>query len=68
MLNLLGGLWEGGPPDWAAVADDPLCKVHLYDKGEPRPGRKMGHLTFLGKDPETCLQRALACDQRLREA
>lgn len=68
MLNLLGELWENGPPDWPAVAEDPLCKVHLYDKGEARPGRKMGHLTFLGTDPEDCLKRARACDRRLRRA
>lgn len=68
MLNLLGDVWGGGTPDWAGLLADPGCKLHLYDKGEPRPGRKMGHVTFLGDDPDDCLQRALAADQRLYEA
>jgi 5-(carboxyamino)imidazole ribonucleotide synthase len=45
MVNLLGDLWEGGDPDWQVVLDDPRAKLHLYGKSEPRPGRKMGHLT-----------------------
>lgn len=27
--------------------ENPLAKLHLYRKGEPRPGRKMGHVTLL---------------------
>jgi 5-(carboxyamino)imidazole ribonucleotide synthase len=68
MLNLLGDAWAGGDPDWAALLRDSRCKLHLYDKGEPRPGRKMGHVTFLGEHAEDCLQRALEFDARLREA
>ncbi|MDQ6700874.1 MAG: 5-(carboxyamino)imidazole ribonucleotide synthase [Acidobacteriota bacterium] len=45
MANLLGDLWQGGEPDWAAVCRHPEVKLHLYGKLEPRPGRKMGHLT-----------------------
>jgi 5-(carboxyamino)imidazole ribonucleotide synthase len=67
MLNLLGDAWGAGAPDWAELLQDPRCKLHLYDKGEPRPGRKMGHLTFLGEDTEDCLRRALEVDARLRE-
>jgi 5-(carboxyamino)imidazole ribonucleotide synthase len=47
MANLLGDLWCGGEPDWAAALADPHVKLHLYGKHEPRPGRKMGHLTAL---------------------
>jgi 5-(carboxyamino)imidazole ribonucleotide synthase len=28
----------------------PEVKLHLYGKLEPRPGRKMGHLTALAAD------------------
>ncbi|HKJ90379.1 MAG TPA: 5-(carboxyamino)imidazole ribonucleotide synthase [Oceanipulchritudo sp.] len=66
MLNLLGDLWENGDPDWAGILDDPHCKLHLYDKGEPRRGRKMGHLTFLGDEAEACRERALRLDEHLR--
>ena len=45
MANLLGDLWEGGEPDWAAVLALPGVSLHLYGKAEARPGRKMGHLT-----------------------
>ena len=30
---------------WAEIVADPRAKLHLYGKGEPRPGRKMGHVT-----------------------
>ena len=45
MANLLGDLWNDGEPDWAAALADPAVNLHLYGKAEPRPGRKMGHLT-----------------------
>jgi 5-(carboxyamino)imidazole ribonucleotide synthase len=47
MANLLGDLWQDGEPEWAAAASVPNVKLHLYGKSEPRPGRKMGHLTAL---------------------
>jgi 5-(carboxyamino)imidazole ribonucleotide synthase len=47
MANLLGDLWTGGEPDWAAALAVPHVKLHLYGKVTPRPGRKMGHLTAL---------------------
>jgi len=45
MANLLGDLWKGGEPDWEAALRRPGVALHLYGKAEPRPGRKMGHLT-----------------------
>jgi 5-(carboxyamino)imidazole ribonucleotide synthase len=52
MANLLGDLWEGGEPDWAAALTLPDVHLHLYGKKEPRPGRKMGHLTALADSAE----------------
>ena len=49
MANLLGDLWNGREPDWAAVCAFPAAKLHLYGKLEPRPGRKMGHITALAE-------------------
>ena len=43
MTNLIGDAALGAP----ALAADPANHVHLYGKGEPRPGRKMGHVTRL---------------------
>jgi 5-(carboxyamino)imidazole ribonucleotide synthase len=45
MANLLGEVWVNGEPDWAAACSAPEVKLHLYGKLDPRPGRKMGHLT-----------------------
>ena len=50
MWNLLGDIWpEGGTPEWNAVLDLELAKLHLYGKTEARPGRKMGHVNCLGE-------------------
>lgn len=43
MKNLIGD--EGD--DWQAYLADPTARLHLYGKAEARPGRKMGHVTWL---------------------
>ena len=43
MENLIG-------PDvdrWTDYVAEPGADLHLYNKGEARPGRKMGHVTRL---------------------
>jgi len=52
MANLLGDLWAGGEPDWAAAAAFAEVKIHLYGKTSAKPGRKMGHLTAFGATVE----------------
>jgi len=47
MANLLGDIWADGEPNWAAALADPNVKLHLYGKAEPKPGRKMGHITAM---------------------
>ncbi|NNE66549.1 MAG: 5-(carboxyamino)imidazole ribonucleotide synthase [Pyrinomonadaceae bacterium] len=51
MANLLGDLWMDGEPDWSAAIESG-AKLHLYGKNEPRPGRKMGHLTAMAETVE----------------
>lgn len=68
MVNLLGDLWAAGEPDFAGLLADPTLKLHLYDKGAPAPGRKMGHFTVLDEDLEAARARAEAHHDRLREA
>jgi 5-(carboxyamino)imidazole ribonucleotide synthase len=51
MVNLLGDLWFPQPPVWARALAHPDVKLHLYGKSDPRPGRKMGHLTALARTP-----------------
>lgn len=53
MWNLLGDIWpEDAEPEWAAVLEFELAKLHLYGKTEARPGRKMGHINCLGETLE----------------
>jgi 5-(carboxyamino)imidazole ribonucleotide synthase len=56
MANLLGDIWENGEPDWSAAIAENAVKLHLYGKSEPRPGRKMGHLTALAASAEKAAQ------------
>ncbi|MEO5718874.1 MAG: 5-(carboxyamino)imidazole ribonucleotide synthase [Chthoniobacterales bacterium] len=63
MVNLLGDIWSKGEPDWAAALAEPNVHLHLYGKREPRPRRKMGHLTAFGETVEA----AAASAQRARE-
>jgi 5-(carboxyamino)imidazole ribonucleotide synthase len=44
MENLIGD--EAG--DWKKYLTDPTTRLHLYGKSKARPGRKMGHVTFIG--------------------
>ena len=43
MENLIGAEVE----DWPKYAADPTARLHLYGKTGHRPGRKMGHVTFV---------------------
>lgn len=66
MVNVLGGP-DGAPigpllPEALAVAG---AQVHLYGK-EPRPGRKIGHVTALGDGPDEALRRARAAAEVLQ--
>jgi 5-(carboxyamino)imidazole ribonucleotide synthase len=58
MVNLLGDVWTDGEPDWAALLAVPGVALHLYGKAEPRPGRKMGHLTAVAPTREAALAAA----------
>ena len=59
MANLLGDCWERGEPDWAAALAVPGVSLHLYGKGDPRPGRKMGHLTCLADTADEAADRVI---------
>jgi 5-(carboxyamino)imidazole ribonucleotide synthase len=60
MANLLGDEWTGGVPRWENALKDPDVKLHLYGKGDARPGRKMGHLTALAGTPAEARLKVLA--------
>ena len=45
MTNLIGD----DATAWSELAADPSANIHLYGKGAPRPGRKMGHVNRIIK-------------------
>ena len=65
MANLLGELWADGEPNWAAACRFPDVKLHLYGKNDPRPGRKMGHLTAMAATVQEAQDRVLAARDAL---
>ena len=66
MVNLLGDLWftksgtASHEPEWNKLFAVPNLRLHLYGKRNARPGRKMGHFTVIGSDPEEVQRAALA--------
>lgn len=64
MANLLGDLWQQGEPDWPALLETPV-ELHLYGKTEPRPGRKMGHITATAALLDTAEQQVIEARARL---
>lgn len=67
MANLLGQ-HVGRPPLGglaAALTAVPDAQVHWYGKREPRPRRKMGHVTVTAATAEEALTRALAARAQL---
>ncbi len=52
MVNVMGQAWRDGTPDWYALLQIPGSHLHLYDKHDAQPGRKMGHVTLVGEPEE----------------
>jgi 5-(carboxyamino)imidazole ribonucleotide synthase len=65
MANLLGELWEDGEPNWAAASRFSDVKLHVYGKMEARRGRKMGHLTAMGRTTDEALDRVISARDAL---
>lgn len=61
MINVLGGPESGTVADRypRALADQPDARFHFYGK-DPRPGRKVGHVTVVGDDLDETAYRARA--------
>ena len=67
MVNLLGSAYSQPARALADAfaAGGPGAKVHLYGK-DVRPGRKLGHVTVVDKDPGLALTRARAAVDALK--
>jgi 5-(carboxyamino)imidazole ribonucleotide synthase len=66
MVNLLGDVWQPDEPRWERACAFPEVKLHLYGKRDPRPGRKMGHLTALAATAGEAVKTALAARDSLQ--
>lgn len=60
MINIIGT-----SPDPKALLEVPGAHVHLYGK-EPRPGRKLGHVTIMGSDSAQLAERVQLVEDLLR--
>jgi 5-(carboxyamino)imidazole ribonucleotide synthase len=65
MANLLGDLWENGPPQWHQACALSDVRLHLYGKREPRAGRKMGHVTALAGSTAAAAARVIEARRQL---
>ena len=64
IANLLGDAWlteegELREPKFDEALRIPGVKLHLYEKLRPRRGRKMGHLSAVGRTGDEAVQRVL---------
>jgi 5-(carboxyamino)imidazole ribonucleotide synthase len=70
IANLLGDLWIGTDgavrePKFDAALAVPGVRLHLYEKHKPRKGRKMGHLSAVGRTAEKAVELVLQAKRLL---
>jgi 5-(carboxyamino)imidazole ribonucleotide synthase len=65
IANLLGDLWLDHAPHFDRALAVPGVRVHLYEKYQPRKGRKMGHLSAVGATPMQAVERVLEAQKLL---
>lgn len=66
MANLLGDFFLQHGPDFGSIPADQDVRLHWYGKGQPRPGRKMGHLTAVSRTLAEALHRVRAARETIR--
>jgi len=65
IANLLGDVWLKGNPRFDLALGVSGVRLHLYEKHQPRKGRKMGHLSAVGATPEEAIARVLEAERLL---
>ena len=70
IANLLGDVWigpDGEPrePRFDAALAVPGVRLHLYEKHRPRKGRKMGHLSAVGRTADEAVELVLRAKSAL---
>jgi 5-(carboxyamino)imidazole ribonucleotide synthase len=69
LVNLIGEKSFSGPAVYEGLQELLAMEdvfVHLYGKKETRPGRKMGHITIVGKDQHDLVRKAQLVKRTLR--
>ncbi len=69
LVNLIGENGHSGPAFYEGMEEVLKMEevyVHLYGKKETRPGRKMGHITILGKDKLDLTRKAQQVKRSLK--
>ena len=69
MVNIVGDKGHSGEVKYEGLEEVLRIEnafLHLYGKRETRPGRKMGHVTILGKDKQELLQQAARIRRSLK--
>ena len=62
MVNLVGKAGHSGAARYSGLQDVLSMEgayVHIYGKEQTKPGRKMGHITFLGETREEVSEKAM---------
>ena len=70
IVNLLGDVWldpDGHPrePRFDQALIVPGVRLHLYEKLKPRKGRKMGHLSSIGRTTKEAVDAVIRAKQKL---
>jgi 5-(carboxyamino)imidazole ribonucleotide synthase len=67
MVNLIGDevIRTFSEENAKALLRTPGAKLHVYGKSAVRPGRKMGHVTFLGAESQDVRDAALRFQRTL---
>jgi 5-(carboxyamino)imidazole ribonucleotide synthase len=69
LVNLIGEKGFSGQVVYEGLSEVLAMEdayIHLYGKAETRPGRKMGHVTLLGKDYIDLIRKAKIVKDKLK--
>ncbi len=61
LVNLVGEKNYSGPAIYEGLQEVLMMDnvfVHIYGKAQTKPGRKMGHVTILGKDKHDLIHKS----------
>lgn len=69
LINLVGEKDNSGPVYYEGLSEILKMEdayIHVYGKAETRPGRKMGHVTVLGKDRLDLIRKAKQIKEQIK--